>query len=213
MVGESGDRGQAFTLEGLIGAIIILTALWYALQAVIITPTTGGTVDPGVRAEIQQQAEDALAIAAQAESGTLSELSRNWSQSRRTFFGSVNPRIGYGQQRLPGTLGEILNETFGSRDRSFNVEMHYLDASGGATDSVTVASRGSPSESAVIGTYRVTLYDNMTLTAPPSGPAELWQYDTSPTRNPNDWQSGYYPVPNAVEGPIYNIVEFRVIVW
>jgi len=211
---DSDSRGQAFTLEGLFSAVIVMTALYLALQAVIITPTTGGAVDPGVREELQAQADDSLVVAAEAESGSLSALVRNWSQSRRTFTGAVNPRIGYGQRTPPGTLGELLNETFSERDRQYNVEMRYLaDAPGGATNTTTIVDRGTPSDSAVIATHKVTLYDNMTLTSPSAGPAELWQYDTDPTGNPVDWQSGYYPVPNAVEGPVYNIVEVRVIVW
>lgn len=208
------DRGQAFTLEGVISAVIVLTALLYALQAVIITPTTGGTVDPGVRSEIRQQADDTLVVAAQGQTGTLSELVRNWSQSRRTFYGAVNPEIGYGKQRIPGRLGALLNRTFVSRGRAYNVEMRYLlENPANGTGRTVIASRGTPSDSSVTATYRITLYDNMTLTSPSSGPAELWQYDTSPTTNPNDYQSGFYPVPNAVDGPVYNVVEIRVTVW
>jgi hypothetical protein len=211
---HSTDRGQAFTLEGIISAVIILTALLYALQGIVITPTTGGTVDQGVRTEIQQQADDILTIAGGDESGHLSELARNWSQSRRTFYGAVNPTVGYGNDRLPGELGTLLNETFDSRDRQYNVVMRYLPKN--PTDGIqrtVVTSRGTPSDSSVMASYRVTLYDNMTLTSPTAGSAELWQYDTSATTNPNDWQSGYYPVPNAVDGPVYNVVEIRVIVW
>jgi len=215
MVGDNrGDRGQAFTLEGLLSAVVVMTALYLALQAVIITPTTGGAVDPGVREGLQRQADDALVVSAEAESGSLSELVRNWSQSRRTFAGAVNPRIGYGQRTPPGKLGSVLNETFTQRGRQYNVEMRYLaDAPGGATNTTTIVDRGEPSDSAVIATHRVTLYDNMTLTSPSAGPAELWQYDTNATGNPVDWQSGYYPVANVVDGPVYNIVEIRVIVW
>lgn len=210
----SDDRGQAFTLEGIISAVIVLTALLYALQAVVITPTTGGTVDQGVRTELQQQADDILAITGGDDDGQLSELARNWSQSRRTFYGGVNPNIGYGNQRLPGEFGTLLNETFDSRDRQYNVVMRYLpkDPADGIQQT-TIASRGTPSDSSVMATYRVTLYDNMTLTSPSAGSAELWQYDTSATTNPIDWQSGYYPVPNAVSGPVYNVVEIRVVVW
>ncbi|QCC50000.1 DUF7288 family protein [Halapricum salinum] len=211
---HSEDRGQAFTLEGIISAVIVLTALLYALQAVVITPTTGGTVDQGVRTELQQQADDILAIAGGDDDGQLSELTRNWSQSRRTFYGAVNPNIGFGNQRLPGELGTLLNETFDSRDRQYNVEMRYLpkDPTDGIQRTV-IASRGTPSDSSVMASYRITLYDNMTLTSPTAGSAELWQYDTSPTTNPIDGKSGYYPVPNAVSGPVYNVVEIRVIVW
>ncbi|QSG09222.1 putative pilin/flagellin [Halapricum desulfuricans] len=212
--GSSTDRGQAYTLEGIISAIVVLTALLYALQAVTITPTTGGTVDQGVRTEIKQQAEDILTVSGSNDTGHLSELARNWSQRRQTFYGAVNPRIGYGTEQLPGPLGTMLNETFDERDRMYNVEMRYLpkNQSDGIQRTV-IASRGTPADSAVVASYRITLYDNMTLTSPTAGSAELWQYDTYPTRNPVDGKSGYYPVPNAVPGPVYNIVEIRVIVW
>jgi hypothetical protein len=211
--GSTTGRGQAFTLEGLVAAIVLLTAVVFALQAIIITPTTGGTVDPGVRDELRQQASDALTVSAQQEARPLTKLVRNWSQARRTFTGAINPQIGYGQNQIPGTLGTVLNRTFDSRDRTYNVEMAYLDESGVGTESTPIARRGTPSDSAVVATYRITMYDNMTLTSPTAGPAQLWQYDTDPTSDPSGGQSGFYPVPNAVPGPVYNIVEIRVIVW
>ncbi|WP_181685619.1 DUF7288 family protein [Halorhabdus salina] len=207
------DRGQAFTLEGLIGAILILTALWYAMQVVIITPTTGGTVDSEVRVDLRQQAEDVLMVASQSERQRLSTLVRNWSQRSRTFAGAINPDVGYGTEKLPGPFGELLVGTFATRGRLYNVEMTFLEPNpSNGTGTVTIASQGTPSESAVVATHRVVLYDNMTLTSPSAGSAELREYDTLPTRNPGN-KSGYYPVPNAVDGPVYNIVEVRLIVW
>jgi len=212
--GGQGDRGQAFTLEGLVGALLILTALWYALQIVVVMPETGGAVDADVRENLRQQADDALLITSQAEENDLTSLVRNWSQSRRTFTGALNPDIGYGMRRIPGPLGTVLQEGVTDRGRLYNVEMRYLESDpSNGTETVTIASQGSPSGDAVVATQRVVLYDNMTLTAPSAGAAELWQYDTHPTSNPISGKSGYYPVPNAVEGPVYNIVEVRVIVW
>lgn len=209
-----GDRGQAFTLEGLIGAILVITALWYAVQVVVITPTTGGAVDSSVRADLQQQAEDALLVASQADDEPLSTLVRNWSQSQRTFSGGVNPDIGYGTRSIPGEFGEILDEAFASRGRLYNIEVSFLnsDPSNG-TGSMTLASQGTPSTGSVVATQRVVLYDNMTLTSESAGTAELWQYDTHSTTNPEPGKSGYYPVPNAVDGQVYNILEVRLIVW
>jgi len=211
---SGGDRGQAFTLEGLIGAILVITALWYAVQVVVITPTTGGAVDSSVRADLHQQAEDSLLIASQADDEPLSTLVRNWSQSQRTFSGAVNPDIGYGTQPIPGAFGDMLNETFASRGRLYNIEVSFLnpDPSNG-TGSIPMASQGTPSTGSVVATQRVVLYDNMTLSSASAGTAELWQYDTYPTKNPIDGKSGYYPVPNAVDGPVYNVLEVRLIVW
>ena len=59
MVGRRGERGQAYTLESIAGAVIVLTAVLFALQSIIITPTTSSAVDPEVRSELQQQADEA----------------------------------------------------------------------------------------------------------------------------------------------------------
>ncbi|WP_135665899.1 DUF7288 family protein [Halorhabdus rudnickae] len=212
--GGCTDRGQAFTLEGLVGALLILTAVWYALQIVVVMPETGGAVDSELRENIRQQTDDALLIASQAEDNDLSSLVRNWSQSRRTFSGALNPDIGYGMAEVPGSLGTLLREGVTERGRLYNVEMTYLKSGpSNGTGTVTIASQGSPSGDAVVASQRVVLYDNMTLTGPSAGTAELWQYDTRSTTNPVPGKSGYYPVPNAVDGPVYNIVEVRVIVW
>jgi hypothetical protein len=73
-----------------------------------------------------------------------------------------------------------------------------------------MAYRGEPSDDAVTASYTVTLYDNQTLTAEnASQNVELWQYDTNGTNS----DDGYYPIPNAVEGPVYNVVEVRLVVW
>jgi hypothetical protein len=67
--------------------------------------------------------------------------------------------------------------------------------------------RGQPAEGAVTASYTVTLYDNQTLTSGKTGTAELWEYGTDPN------SEAYYPIPNAVEGPVYNVVEVRLTVW
>lgn len=206
----SEDRGQAYTLEGVIGALLLLAAVLFALQSVIITPTTSGTVDADVRSELRQQAQDILILNAQNESFGLSELTRYWHQSQLTFFGATNPRVGYGTAQPPREFGEMLNETFSARSRLYNVHLRYQPATpGGETLQTPVVYRGQPSRNAVIATYTVTLYDNQTLTAPTASNVELWEYDTNATDN----DDGYYPIPNAVEGPVYNVVEVRVIVW
>ena len=58
------DRGQAFTLEGFIGALLVLSAVLFALQTVTVTPSTGGTVDQGAQASLETRAEDVLVTTA-----------------------------------------------------------------------------------------------------------------------------------------------------
>lgn len=207
---DTDDRSQAFTLEGIVGTIIILTALLFALESVIITPTTGGSVDPSVRERLNTESEDILSSLAQNESFGLSEYARYWDQDTQTFYSALNPRVGYGTREPPGQLGKLMENTFTTRDRTYNIILRYRkkNASEGY-GTVPMVYRGQPSESAVTSTYTVTLYDNQTLTAPGSPPVSLWRYDTNAT----DDDGGYYPIPNAVDGPVYNVVEFRVIAW
>ncbi|QLH80611.1 DUF7288 family protein [Halosimplex pelagicum] len=204
-------RGQAFTLEGLVASLVLLGALLFALQAVVVTPTTSGDVDQSSQVDLRQQADDILLLSARSDGTDLSSLVRNWSQSQRTFAGAVNPRIGYGPEPLPGNVGVMLNRTFTQRSHFFNLEITYRPGDlGNETEPIPVAYRGEPSDDAVSASYTVTLYDNQTLTAPNvSRNVELWQYDTNATNSAD----GYYPIPNAVEGPIYNVVEVRIVVW
>jgi len=205
-------RGQAHTLEGVVGGLLILIAVLFALEAIIITPTTSGAVDPGVREELRDQGDDILAITAENETLGLSQMVRYWDQSDRTFAGeaAVNPRIGYGANHPPGAFGEMLNQTFTSRSRQYNVELRYQGKN--VTDErgrLRMVYRGEPSEGAVVASHRVTLYDNQSLSGPYAENAELWEYSTNATNN----EDGYYPIPNAIDGPVYNVVEVRVIVW
>lgn len=210
-VDERGDRGQAFTLEGLAAALILLGALLFAIQSLVVTPTSGGGVDQSTRTDLRQQADDILLMTARADDNDLSTLVRNWSQSQRTFDGAANSRIGYGEKQPPGAFGEMLNETFAQRSHHFNVYVTYRPRNvSTGTERVPMVYRGEPSENAVSAGYTVTLYDNQTLTARNvSQNVELWQYDTNATNN----RDGYYPIPDAIDGPIYNLVEVRVVVW
>jgi hypothetical protein len=202
------DRGQAFTLEGLVGSIIILTAVLFALQSVVITPTTGGSVNPEVRAELRQEASDILVGTARNDTYDLSYQVRYWSSAEQKFAGSVNQRVGYGSERLPKTYGKLLEKTFNQRGRNYNIVLRYRSGNfSKGTNETTLVSQGQPSDNAVTVTYPVTLYDNQTLTEPNASRAELWQYSTDPA------DVGYYPIPNALDGPVYNIVEVRLTVW
>jgi hypothetical protein len=203
-------RGQAFTLEGLVSTAIILTAVLFALQSVIITPTTGGTVDPEVRNQLQREASDVLVTLGRNDTFGLEDMVRYWDQNRRTWYGGVNPDIGYGLTKPPNNVGELLNQTFAERGRTYNMIIRYRAKNETRrAEETRVVYRGKPSDSAVTASYTVTLYDNQTLTAPNSTRVELHQFDTNAT----DDDDGYYPIPNAVRGPVYNVVEVRLIVW
>jgi hypothetical protein len=206
---RSTGRGQAFTLEGLAAALVIVAALAMSMQAVVVTPTTRGTVDEDVRVGLRQQASDTLSLAASDEPTDLSYLVRNWEPNGQTFAGAENPQIGYGMSGPPLLLGRLLNTTFTERGYLYNVEVVYRTTDPGRDRRLTMVRQGTPDENAVVAAHAVTLYDNMTLTSSGAGSAELWEYDTVLA----DGDGGYYPIPDVVDGPVYNQVEVRVVVW
>lgn len=205
-----GDRGQAFTLEGVIGALVVLVGLLFALQSTVITPTTGGSVDDPTRDQLRQKANDILVVMADNGTHDLSWYVRYWNPNTRTFQDAKRPAIGYGDKGPPGEFGEFLNQTFGSNGRSYNLILRYRAADApNSSGTQRLVYKGPPAEHAVIATYTVTLYDEQTLTGPQSTSDTLSWYDT----NASDNDHSYYPIPDVVTGPVYNIVEVRLVVW
>jgi hypothetical protein len=205
------DRGQAFTLEGVVAAFLVLMALLFALQSVLLTPITVGSVDESTQSRMRTQANDILRVTANNGTGDLSFYARYWSPVDRTFAGGKNPEVGYGRAgpQGPYDFGELLRQTFTERGRNYNVVLVYQLPDGNGTDSVRMVYQGEPSNSAVVATYTVTLYDDMTLTGPAASSTTLAEMDTNATNN----QDGYFYAPDAVDGVVYNVIEVRLVVW
>ncbi|MFA9501387.1 hypothetical protein ACERIM_01255 [Natrinema sp. H-ect1] len=209
-----GDRGQAYTLEGFIGSMVVLMAVLFALQSIVITPTTGGAADRTVQSQVQQETMDALSIAAegQGENGTLSYMIRYWNHSEKRFHGANATDSGdtYGAQsfnREAFVLGQILSDRYTETGSYYNVELVYQNGST-TTDNVTMVNQGSPPESAITASRTVTLYDDDELTAPNSRNKGITLREA--------YKNDGYPIPPAgtdPENPVYNVVEVRVIVW
>jgi hypothetical protein len=205
----TGTRGQGYTLEGVIGSLVVLGAVLFAMQSVALTPSSGGSVEVAEQQNLRQQATDTLVLASQNDTFSLSRLARYWNERKQTFHDGLTPQLGYGERDPPGAIGRMLNETFENRSRTYNLELRYLPTDPAEdTRTTPVVFQGEPSDDAVVATQTVTLFDNQTLTSPNATDVELWQYGTT-----IEDDNGYYPIPNAVEGPVYNVVEVRLIVW
>ncbi|ELZ14540.1 hypothetical protein C477_20414 [Haloterrigena salina JCM 13891] len=206
------DRGQAYTLEGFVSAMIVLMAVLFALQSVVITPTTGGLADRTSKAQLEQEAQDALVIAANGtaanESMTLSEMVRYWNEGGDGEFHNADPEAGEGAYNTSNdsefyqqtVLGQILRERFTERGLSYNVELIYQNESN-EHESRYFVDQGK--SAAVTASYTVPLYDSDNLTAPGYRDRELSE-------------STNYPIPEAgsADGSeLYNVVEVRVSVW
>jgi type II secretory pathway pseudopilin PulG len=212
------DRGQAFTLEGFVASVLVLTAILLALQSVVLTPTTGGTLDEGVQNDLRTQANDILVVSASnftdcpptgctTESHDLSFVLRFWNGTPENFTWAFanGPRIGYGSDeplnRSDSIFGNALNGTFTQRGYVYNVVVEYRNATDqNRSKTLRLVYRGVPPETAVSTTYTVTLYDNQTLTGPTPGCSNMPIEEISPERGTNPWNTTedcFYPIPEA----------------
>lgn len=204
------DRGQAFTLEGVLGATFILLGLLIALQTTVITPTTGGAVDDETRSQIRIKANDVLVVTAENEARDLSWYVRYWNPNTRTFYHADRPAVGYGDRAPPGEFGELLEESFTNQGRRYNLVLRYRgNESPDSSGTQRMVYQGPPAEHAVVATYTITLYDSNTLAGPGATSRRLSEYDT----NASDNDDSFYPIPDVVDGPVYNVVEVRLIAW
>jgi hypothetical protein len=204
------DRGQAFTLEGVVASITIMIALLLSVQTMLMSPATGGEGSALQQAELKQESRDILRVVADNDTFDLSAYVRYWSPARQTFVGAHNPRVGYGNKQPPKQLGTLLHETFTSNGFSYNVIVEYNNESlDNGTERIPFVYRGPPAADAVVAKHPVLLSDTMVLRSPESTAARLTEYDTDPT----DTDDSYYPIPDAAKGPTYNVAEVRVIVW
>ena len=217
------DRGQAFTLEGFIGAIVVLTAVLFALQAVVITPTTGGTVDRGAQAQFEQEVKDTLLIAENEEE--LTNLTLNWDTSEGNWVENSNRTdAAYSSEDFANIsdFGAVLDEHFVNQSgNSYNVELIAYDEDGTRYTEDIVRMGGGRSDGAVSASYTVTIYHDQNLTAS-DGDGGFEETDETVEDAWDDYgeeDDERYPLPPSKfdederHNTVYNVVEIRVTVW
>ncbi|WP_262178448.1 DUF7288 family protein [Haloarcula laminariae] len=189
------SRGQAYTLEGVLAAILVVTATVYGLGAIDTRAWEDET-----RAEtqqLQQRASDVLSIA--GESGALEAAVRCYGPGR-DITGDRFPQAPF---------ESILNTTFDSQANQYNLYFSYWNNESDtretrlASETSGEADRRPPSSAAIASTS-VTLTDSMNRT-------------TGPQCNPIGLSikrdSAFYIEDANPSGPLYNVVEVRLVVW
>lgn len=205
------ERGQAYTLEGLVSALVVLTALLFALQGVVLTPTTAGTVDQSIKSQLHTETSNALAVA--GDRGGLRDLVLYYNTSTGTFHEASEFPAAVGYANNPpcrpahsptggcDSVGRLFNATLASQGFQYNMYVDYRTEDGG-TAHVPVVYRGSPSSNAITATYTLVLYDDDRLTVP-------GQNETLGELP----REAFYAPDIADDSPVYNVVEVRVVVW
>lgn len=200
------DRGQTFTLEALIGAIILLAAVAFALQAVSISSNTASIADTELRGQQTGLAEGVVDRA--ARDGNLTAIVTYWNESGQRFHGadeegyyiSPNANTTFGNT----TFGESLETATENSQIRYNIYLHYRGSDGGQATQQLVAS-GTPSDNAVRIFETVTLGNDTVLVAP----------DETARKNATvgSLEDSFY-APNVSEDHnLYNVIRVEVVLW
>lgn len=195
-----GTRGQAFTLEAIIAAVVVLGALLFALQVSGVTALTASTSSQQVLT--QQGAVAAGALDTARDNDSLRPTLLYWNENDTRFheiptavdrdFYTVAP---------PTAFGTVLNQTLADRNVAFNVNLLYVGATG-TINRTRLVRQGRPSDDAARATRTVTLYDDDRL------------LDANGTAsNTTVENASFYAPDQSPDGPVYAVVRVEVVVW
>ena len=188
-------RGQIYTLEAVIAAVLLVSSLVFALQVTAVTPLSASTSNQHI--ENQQRASASGVLAAAEEAGALKDAVLFWNDSAEQYHGA-GQREYYIGDYPPNEFGNITERAFAGRGLAVNVLVYPGDG----TDATRLVYRGEPSDNAVSASRAVTIYDDDELTAP----------GTSTTAA--DADSFDEAVPEDSSGnSVYNVVRVEVTVW
>lgn len=178
-------RGQVFTLEGLLAALVVLAGVVFALQSVVVTPSTSGTSV----APVQEERLDSVLEQA-ARDGSLKRAVLAWTGSG---FAGATSGEGYYVGTLPSNaFGDALDQTLDG-STIVNVNVTYYDAAG-ALQYERLVYNGVPGDGSVRSTVTVPVYD----WEPPG----------------NFYAPDNYERPSAPGDPdLHCVVQVEVVVW
>lgn len=185
-------RGQAYTLEGIIGAIVLASALIIGLQAVDPAPWTDS--DPGDPEEIRVGAEDTLTIAQERD-------------KLHAAVACVDGDEHESQAFQPGgtPLGDLLERTLG--DYNYQLWLEYEEA-GEREERDALDGIRTPDRQSVTVTRQVPLFDNSLVYEYDDGEGEC-----VPTDETLEDADQFYIDNQHDDDELYAIVTVRVVVW
>ncbi|MWV64469.1 hypothetical protein GRS48_06475 [Halorubrum sp. JWXQ-INN 858] len=203
---RSDDRAQAHTLEAFVAAILLVAGLTFALQATAVTPLSASTSNQHI--ENQQRAVATDLLETSAANGDLHEAVLYWDPVDGRFAGVPEGFDEHVHGGPPNAFGEALDRTFLDRRIAFNV---YVDAHPSTSSrGEPMVNMGRPSDNAVSATRTVSVTDDTTLTAPGFEGTTL--ADVAPDPDGGTAGPEFY-APDVDDGPTYNTLEVRIVVW
>jgi len=198
----SHQRGQAYTLQGVIGAVIVISSMILGLQAVDIATFTD---DDREASELRVQANDALDIAADADAlraavtcvagdGRPSETAVLTEQSTTEF-------------------GRILNETI-AETSDYRILVDYP-----ANDTIQTVGietdQSRPQDTTVTASRQIALFDSDPVREPGRDCRPRVGADGEPITlvEEDNRNADFYLENRDEDGDLFAVVRIRVVVW
>jgi hypothetical protein len=193
------DRGQAFTLEAVTAAILVLAAIGFALQMTAVTPLSASTSSQHVENQLQATSEGVLGSA--EKSGALREAVLYWNSTEEQFHESGLEPF-YRSGAPPNEFGDTLERVFGNRSVAYNVFIHYQTDDGIKTQEMV--RQGQPSDHAVSASRTIELTDEDRLVGE--------NFSLGPSLG-NLAADEFYVEQRDADGIHYNLVRIEVVAW
>lgn len=184
-------RGQAYTLEAIVAALLIISSLIFALQVTAVTPLSASTSSQHI--ENQQRASATGALTAAAEANVLRDSVSTIDKSGDYYDVNEYP---------DDEFGRILERSFDSGGLAVAVTIRYQD-SPTTWDSTQMVERGSPSDHAVTAARSMTLYKDDPIYNESRDESGTWGSD-----DPFDIGDDVHP-----DSDVYTVVTIEVTVW
>jgi len=189
----SDTRGQAYTLEGIISAIIIASALVIGLQAVDPSPWTDE--DPNINPEeMRTLVSDSL------------EVSSDQGELRKAVtcvdIDEESDEIDMSAFSPDGAVGKLLDETTGTNN--YLVSVRYHNEVKGEQRIIGEEGLGTPGGNAITVTRQIALFDS----------DRTYGGDTCTDRRATLEEDEQYEIDDQYEDDeLYAMVEIEVVVW
>ncbi|MEF8782583.1 MAG: hypothetical protein V5A39_06295 [Haloarculaceae archaeon] len=208
------DRGQVYTLEGIIGAVLIASALVLGLQAVDISPWTDDNVDQGTES-LRVQVEDLLSVA--NDRGDLRTVATCIDGDGNE---SPHPAVAAGGTQNAtdrASFATLLNRTLEENNHRYRVSVVYPDenATGGVSSATLTPERGVTRPSVTV-TQQLALFDSDPVLGFDPNQGEcvpvVATNDTLGQRDADPDADIYVGNQNR-DSDIYAVVKVRVVAW
>jgi hypothetical protein len=151
------DRGQIYTIEGFMSALILVGVLYFIFQSIsVVTPQTEMSADM----KLSQKAADTLICLDWTNEDYGSELKAavaGWNDGTPDYVGRVGP----GENSIRALDAKIASLL--SSDTGYNLEIAYTDGQVGHTRTAILG--GVPGDNSVVVSRLVTINVNDTQSA------------------------------------------------